>query len=176
MEQVAALNSEYLEVIPKTNPELIAAMLIDYQVQNEINLLNSVFSLSFKIRAALGAYYNAKKINPYDYVLGSLALKLSVVDQNSDQADVILHFLNQQPIHGHTLTNIIKVEGLDYSNEDNKKFLSTDNHMMLWHGTANENILNILKQGLKIKPAEAEARGARFGNGIYLSDCFNLSL
>ena len=81
MEQVSNLNSEYLEVIPKTNPELIEALLNDYQVQNEINLLKSVYSLSFKLRVALGAYKNAKKVNPYDYLLGSLPVKLSVLNK-----------------------------------------------------------------------------------------------
>lgn len=176
MEQVSQLNSEYLEVIPKTNPEHIEALLNDYQVNNEINLLKSVYSMSFKLRIALGAYKNAKKINPYDYLLGSFPVKLSVLDCNSEQADLILHCINSQPIHGHTLTNIIQVEGLDYSDKENKRFTSTENHRMLWHGTGAENILNILKQGLKIKPAEAAHHGARFGPGIYFSDCFNLPL
>ena len=60
MEQLANLNSEYLEVIPKTNPEHIEAMLNEYQIKNEINLLKSVYDLSFKTRVALGAYQNAK--------------------------------------------------------------------------------------------------------------------
>ena len=106
MEQLANLNSEYLEVIPKTNPEHIEAILNDYQVQNEITLLKSVYSLSFKIRIALGAYQNAKKVNPYDYVLGSLPINLFVIKLHLIKN---FHYLNSQPIHGHTLTNIIKV-------------------------------------------------------------------
>ena len=61
MDKVAKLNSEYLEVIPNVNPELISAILYKNDVDDEIKLLRSIYTLSFTIRAVLGAYINAKK-------------------------------------------------------------------------------------------------------------------
>lgn len=175
MEKVAELNSEYLEVIPKNNPELIAAFLNDYQVNTELEQLKAVYSLSFQVRAALAAYWNIKKFNPYDYILGSLSVNLEVVDPSSSEQDLVLHYLNSQSVSNHTLTNIIKVKGLAYTEKEDKKFLATDNHLMLWHGTPAQNILSILRQGLRIKPSQEMQHGRRYGHGIYFSDSFNLS-
>lgn len=176
MEKLSKLNSEYLEVIPKVNPELISALLHDWEITNEINLLKSVYTLSFSIRAVLGAYSNAKNINPYDYLLGCLPVKLSVLDSSSDQASLILDYVNGgNPSSNYSLTNIIKVDGVEYSEEEDKKFFETENHMMLWHGTAAEHILSIMKEGLKIQKPGIPQHGAVYGKGVYFSDNFNLA-
>jgi poly [ADP-ribose] polymerase 2/3/4 len=41
---------------------------------------------------------------------------------------------------------------------------------LLWHGSRNENWLNILKTGLKIRPSCAVYTGSMFGNGVYFAD------
>ena len=41
---------------------------------------------------------------------------------------------------------------------------------LLWHGSRNENWLNILKTGLLIRPSGVVFTGAMFGNGIYFAD------
>lgn len=41
---------------------------------------------------------------------------------------------------------------------------------LLWHGSRNENWLNILKTSLLIRPAGVVLTGAMFGNGIYFAD------
>lgn len=47
---------------------------------------------------------------------------------------------------------------------------------LLWHGSRNENWLNILKTSLLIRPTCAVQTGAMFGNGIYFADKFRKSL
>ena len=47
--------------------------------------------------------------------------------------------------------------------------------MMLWHGTSANNILEIVRNGLKITPLNASHHGSRYGKGIYFSDSFALS-
>jgi len=44
------------------------------------------------------------------------------------------------------------------------------NSMLLWHGSRNENWLNIVKTGLLIRPSGVVLTGAMFGNGIYMAD------
>lgn len=46
---------------------------------------------------------------------------------------------------------------------------------LLWHGSRNENWLNILKTGLLIRPSCAVQTGAMFGNGIYFANKFQKS-
>ena len=41
---------------------------------------------------------------------------------------------------------------------------------MLWHGSRNENWLNILKTGLLIRPTGVVTTGSMFGNGIYFAN------
>jgi poly [ADP-ribose] polymerase len=41
---------------------------------------------------------------------------------------------------------------------------------LLWHGSKNENWLNILKTGLLIRPSGIVLTGAMFGNGIYFAN------
>ena len=176
MDIVSKLNSEYLEVIPKVNPELISAILYANSVDYEIKLLKSIYTLSFTIRAVLGAYINAKKVNPYDYLLGCLPVKLDILSTESDQGRLILDYLNASSNNYHgKLTNIIKVDGIDYDKEEDRKFFGNENHMMLWHGTSADNIMSIMKEGLKIQPPNVQQTGARFGRGIYFSDSFNMS-
>lgn len=176
MDEATALNSEYLEVIPKVNPTLISAFLYDYQVDQEIQMLEKVFSLSYSVRAVLGAYLHQDTINPFDYILGTLNVTLNVVDPNSEDVNLILHYLNSDAMSGYNLRNVLQVDDLEYSGEQNEKFYSTKNHMMLWHGTSATNILSIIKNGLKIAPVEASHHhGARYGKGIYFSDSFALS-
>jgi poly [ADP-ribose] polymerase 2/3/4 len=47
---------------------------------------------------------------------------------------------------------------------------------LLWHGSRNENWLNILKTGLKIRPTCAVQTGSMFGPGLYFADKFQKSL
>lgn len=55
-----------------------------------------------------------------------------------------------------------------------QKFVS-DNHLtendlkLLWHGTRNENVWNILKTGLVLRPTNAVITGKMFGYGIYFA-------
>lgn len=175
MEEISNINSEYLEVIPKVNPTLISAILNENDLKREINLLKTAFTISYSVRVLLGAYKNQHVINPYDYILGTLDAHLSIVDPNSDETNLILYYLNADKMNGYNLRNVIKVEDLEYSKEDDEVFEETPNHMMLWHGTSATNVLAIIKNGLKIAPADAEFHGARFGRGLYFSDAFALS-
>lgn len=45
-----------------------------------------------------------------------------------------------------------------------------DTCKLFWHGSRNENWLNIIKTGLLIRPSGVVLTGAMFGNGIYFAD------
>lgn len=175
LDEAAALNSEYLEIIPKVNPTEIQAILVPNQVDREVNLLKNAFTLSYSVRAILGAYLNQRKINPYDYMLGTINVNMSVVDPNSEETHLILHYLNASGLSGYNLRNVIKAEDIEYTEEQNERFYGTKNHIMLWHGTSATNVLSIIRNGLKIAPLEAEYHGSRYGHGLYFSDAFTLS-
>ncbi|KAI4349674.1 hypothetical protein L6164_010234 [Bauhinia variegata] len=56
-----------------------------------------------------------------------------------------------------------------------RKFSSTKNRMLLWHGSRLTNWTGILSQGLRIAPPEAPVTGYMFGKGVYFADMFSKS-
>ena len=48
--------------------------------------------------------------------------------------------------------------------------------MTLWHGSRNQNWLNIIKTGLLIRPSGVITTGSMFGNGIYFADLAKKSI
>lgn len=46
---------------------------------------------------------------------------------------------------------------------------------LFWHGTRNQNVFNIIKTGLLIRPTGVVTTGAMFGHGIYFADSFKKS-
>lgn len=65
-----------------------------------------------------------------------------------------------------------RVQNLAQRNKFNKYIKdhgSRNDIRLLWHGTRSENVWNILKTGLKIRPSNAILTGAMFGNGIYFA-------
>ncbi|CAI2365564.1 unnamed protein product [Moneuplotes crassus] len=175
IEEIEKLNSEYLELIPKTNPTMISTLLHQHEVDAEIQRLKSIYSISSSVRSMLGAYLNKDEINPYDYILGTLNLNMSIIDLNSNETKLILHYLNSSRSNGYNLRNVVRIDDLEYTDEQNDRFENTPNHMMLWHGTGADNIINIMRNGLKIAPDEAFQHGSRYGKGLYFSDSFELS-
>ena len=65
------------------------------------------------------------------------------------------------------------------TDEKFKKFCSNykiDNTKLMWHGSRSENFFNILKTGLKIRPANAVYTGSMFSDGLYFSTLAHKSI
>ena len=54
-------------------------------------------------------------------------------------------------------------------------FSDVPNHRLLFHGSALQNFIGILSQGLRIAPVEAQHTGNLFGRGLYFADMFSKS-
>lgn len=63
---------------------------------------------------------------------------------------------------------------LNFKTEEKFKEVKNKNYSpktsVLWHGSRNENWLNIIKTGLLIRPSGVVTTGSMFGNGIYFAD------
>ena len=175
MDQVIKLNNEYLTLIPKKKTEFVKIHINSHSAKKELKLLQDLLKTSYQFRITLGAIYNSKKINPYDYIYGCLGLNLQVVDHDSQETELILNYLNVDSLRRHSLVNIIKVSGMKYSKKDEEKFLTTKNHLMLWHGTKSLNILSIMKNGLVLQPNHSLDHEGDFKDRLYFADSFNLS-
>jgi poly [ADP-ribose] polymerase len=51
-------------------------------------------------------------------------------------------------------------------------FTATDNRMLLWHGSKISNLIGILKQGLRIKPAQANESVSISSISLYMCNSY----
>ena len=55
-----------------------------------------MFDTDIAIKLLYGAYYQQKKVNPYDYILGAATFNLKLVDQESDIYNLTLKYMNSR--------------------------------------------------------------------------------
>ncbi|XP_047308044.1 poly [ADP-ribose] polymerase 2-like [Impatiens glandulifera] len=79
--------------------------------------------------------------------------------------------------HSDYTVDIAQIFRVSREGEDDcfKKFSSTKNRMLLWHGSRLTNWAGILSRGLRIAPPEAPVTGYMFGKGVYFADMFSKS-
>ena len=82
----------------------------------------------------------------------AIALVTKLLGRNSHQLKTLYKCIN---------TNTQKKFDDSYSKSKHKK------RKLLWHGSRNENIFNLLTSGMLIRPSGAVHTGSMFGDGIY---------
>lgn len=100
----------------------------------------------------------------------SLHIDLSVLSKRTNNFKRLKKWIDDTHGYNHhfsiNIEEIYKVNHMTDYEKFNPYKVST---MELFHGSRNENILNIFQTGLKIKPASAVQTGSMFGAGIYLA-------
>jgi poly [ADP-ribose] polymerase len=97
-----------------------------------------------------------------------LGVKIKKVDDDS----IINQIKDLMQSNANQLVSVFEVIKTDTQKAFDKQRNKSIKHWtkLLWHGSRNENWLNILKTGLKIRPTCAVQTGAMFGNGCYFAD------
>jgi len=72
---------------------------------------------------------------------------------------------------------VLNVFRMDRKGESDRyrAFETTNNRMLLWHGSRLTNFVGIISQGLRIAPPEAPVTGYMFGKGVYFADMVSKS-
>lgn len=122
---------------------------------NEIELYNDIGDVAYALisSAISDNYFSLSTINIFDILINNkkYLLKNSIFDSED-----------------------IKFIGFNYSYEIESKY---PKRYFLFHGTSLHSWYPIIKNGLKVMSGtKYMANGAAYGNGIYLSDRFNMSL
>jgi ankyrin repeat protein/predicted DNA-binding WGR domain protein len=170
--QIYDLSSQFLELVPVTHlkGEFKLAILTEQEVNNMMNLLNSLMNIEHASKMMLGALYNQTTINPLDYTYKALRTQLKVLPSSSPEYDMIEEYIHKSSTD-YEIVNMFKIhrkdEKLRFSKWDKIK-----ERKLLWHGSGVTNFIGILTQGLKIAPPEAPSTGWMFGKGVYFADCF----
>lgn len=161
-----SLSDEFYSIIPFVFGRSvdITRMRIDtYQKLNDRKDLLGVMSSVVKVQDSLEKTLEEK--------YKALNIQLKHLSSRTKEHKRLVDFVkNTKSNHHHMnfdITNIFKVEDMNGHEKFNPYKVST---MELFHGTRNENILNILQQGLLPKPKSAVHTGSMFGSGIYFAD------
>ena len=147
-----------------------------FQNITDINIekyrITSFYYIENTLKLFLGVIKNIDKIHPLDYVIESLGCNIIELNSNSEEEQYIRKFLTKTGAKD--IKGLFKITQSIYDINFNPN--NYTNRYIFCHGTKTENILGILSQGLKISPIQAKFTGKSFGEGIYLSDQFSVSL
>ena len=171
--KISYLENSYLELIPFSvhkNDTNIFKSLSD--IKEEIGRLTTFYFIENIHKIFLGAIKNLDNIHPLDYIINSLGCDIIELIEKNEEKKYIKNFLFKGGAI--SIKNIFKIKvSINDINFNPNEF---KNRYIFCHGTKVENILGILSQGLKISPVQAKHSGQSYGEGIYLSDSFNLSI
>ncbi|XP_041018200.1 poly [ADP-ribose] polymerase 2-A isoform X3 [Juglans microcarpa x Juglans regia] len=108
-----------------------------------------------------------------------LHCELTPIGVDSKEFHMIAKYMQNTHAKSHSNYDVDIVQIFRVSREGEperfKKFSSTKNRMLLWHGSRLTNWTGILSQGLRIAPPEAPVTGYMFGKGVYFADMFSKS-
>jgi hypothetical protein len=184
MNEQAVLSSRFYELLPHAeyNGQPIEPISTEEQVKQKMDTITRLLELEVasKLLLAANAPAQRSRFHPLDYILGSLDVMVEDVQRGSPEYAAIEQYMRTSTPLAESqataqLQRLFRIQRKGEA-EQIKRWKGVPNHLLLWHGTSNANILSILKQGLRIAPPEAPASGLMFGKGVYFADNFSKSL
>ncbi len=152
----------------------VKPLLNRFDLEKEREVLDNLSYFENTVKILLGSKYKSPIINPIDYVLSSMNLKINLLNKENSEYDLIINYINNSESNI-KIKNIFKIEKIGEEKNYNFKWDKLQNKTLLFHGSKVFNFLGILTNGLKICPSEAPSTGQAFGKGIYFSDHFSKS-
>lgn len=111
------------------------------------------------------------ELDSIEEVYDSLKMKIKPLKKTTKKYSEIIDRVARTHSNKHNFTmnvkNVYEIEKPEWDDRFNPYKCRVN---LLYHGSRTENFLNILQQGLKIKPPGAAHSGSMFGNGIYFAD------
>ncbi|XP_020837799.1 poly [ADP-ribose] polymerase 1 isoform X1 [Phascolarctos cinereus] len=147
-------------------------------VQAKVEMLDNLLDIEVAYSLLRGGSEDGSK-DPIDVNYEKLKTDIKVVDQNSEEADIIRQYVKNTHATTHNaydleIIDIFKIER-EGEGQRYKPFKQLHNRRLLWHGSRATNFAGILSQGLRIAPPEAPVTGYMFGKGIYFADMVSKS-
>ncbi|XP_072459353.1 poly [ADP-ribose] polymerase 1 [Notamacropus eugenii] len=147
-------------------------------VQAKVQMLDNLLDIEVAYSLLRGGSEDGSK-DPIDVNYEKLKTDIKVVDQNSEEADIIRQYVKNTHATTHNaydleIIDIFKIER-EGESQCYKPFKQLHNRRLLWHGSRATNFAGILSQGLRIAPPEAPVTGYMFGKGIYFADMVSKS-
>eukprot|EP01126_Amoeba_proteus_P002837 TRINITY_DN10914_c0_g1_i2.p1 TRINITY_DN10914_c0_g1~~TRINITY_DN10914_c0_g1_i2.p1 ORF type:complete len:394 (+),score=95.10 TRINITY_DN10914_c0_g1_i2:68-1249(+) len=172
-DKIAEMSNQYYELIPHSNFSHTMIPPLDKDVvMREITLINNLKEVSIARKILLAATHKMKKRNPLDYTYLALNVNFEVLEQNNPEFQLVFNYAINTGAR-----SINKIYRIQRKGEPQRmeKWQSLPNHYLLWHGSATNNFIGILTEGLRIAPPEAPTSGYMFGKGLYFADMYEKS-
>lgn len=169
--ELSNLTNDYYEIIP-TNSYLhnnIPPIENIARYRDSKLLVRKLLEVEQPIKMLLGARATMPAVNPLDYCMRALGIKILNLDKRDKEYNAIFEYINNSSPQQKNNVDIYAVEQNSINNRFKKNLA---NRMLLWHGSPTENFLGILREGLKIAPVESSKSASKFGSGLYFTDCF----
>nr|XP_042896391.1 poly [ADP-ribose] polymerase tankyrase isoform X4 [Parasteatoda tepidariorum] len=176
MHTIVKLSEEFYQLLPVYGYqyEKLCPLFSATDVHSKLVLIHNLLHIGLSSELLLGSSLKCADTHPYDYVYRSLKCNLKLLNQDSQEAQMILQYINST-----SLSKSVKVQSIYavYIPEQIEQFKtqSLSNRMLLWHGTRLSNMLAIMARGLQVAPLGVQINGNLFGKGIYFADMFTKS-
>lgn len=149
----------------------------EQDIKNKCDMLDALLEMEIAYNL-LNVKGDGKK-NPLDLHYEQLNTEIDVLDEKSEEFDVIKQYVKNThaATHNSYELEIDQVFTIKRQGEEQrfKPFKKLPNRKLLWHGSRTTNYAGILSQGLRIAPPEAPVTGYMFGKGIYFADMVSKS-
>jgi len=177
--QVKDLTKKFYQLIPTVGPIPKAfENLHDIHLRDAQAYLEELKSGTVASQVILAAHHNKLNMNPVDFVFKFLRTRMEPLPiHHMERIAIEEYFRNtidassSQRHKDLCVKNVFVIDRIDAKDAPNaEEFEQVGNHVLLWHGTSNSNLISVLKQGLLVRPPDAQVTGASFGKGIYFAD------
>ncbi|GKU86867.1 hypothetical protein SLEP1_g1338 [Rubroshorea leprosula] len=163
----------------KKNSVVLDQWLPD-DIKAEYHVLKQVEALGqIKVATKLLKDDPLMKEDPLYFNYQQLHCELRPLEDDSEEFAMIAKYTKNTHAKTHSDYRVDIVQIFTVAREGKverfKKFSTTENRMLLWHGSRLTNWTGILSQGLRIPPPEAPVTGYMFGKGVYFADMFSKS-
>eukprot|EP01125_Pyxidicula_operculata_P018546 TRINITY_DN6599_c0_g1_i3.p1 TRINITY_DN6599_c0_g1~~TRINITY_DN6599_c0_g1_i3.p1 ORF type:complete len:2657 (+),score=665.91 TRINITY_DN6599_c0_g1_i3:42-8012(+) len=177
-EEIAELSNDFYELIPHANLSRTAVRTLDKEqlVQSKIEMINNLLDISVGRKIIMAASSRIKTLNPIDYTYKALDVLMEPLTENDTEFSAISRYT--QNTKQSSLSKIRNIYRIQRKGEAERmlKWKEAPNHVLLWHGSGNENIVGILSEGLRVAPRGVKINGQQYGKGIYFADMFAKSV
>ncbi|XP_043700475.1 poly [ADP-ribose] polymerase 2-like [Telopea speciosissima] len=108
-----------------------------------------------------------------------LHCELTPLEVDSEEFSMIEKYMQNThaKTHSNYTVDIVQLFRVSREGEEERfrKFSTTTNRMLLWHGSPLTNWIGILSTGLRIATLQTPVAGKMFGRGVYFADMFSKS-
>lgn len=168
IDNIAVMTNEFYELLPLGGEGIVTPFQQnDSRFQQAASLIYHLRDLTVTKQLLMGSRYRQNTTNPIDYAYNALGIEIKPLDMNCTERKVLMKYVDN------TCTEEDVIIQQIYSLNDGKDPSDVPNKKLLFHGSANKNVLGILKHGLLVAPPGANRHGAAYGDGVYFSDQFS---